>query len=194
MFQTSATNTNKAVSLIPFYEMHHQHYIVYWDKFTTEGWKEKKREYEAELERQEEIKVRTIDMLRVGEMQPERDHNFKGEKTNTGEAFGRRWRDANDGGWFSFTLGTKGNKNLELVNTYWGSDNGSRNFDIFIDDVKIASQKLQSEKPNEFFDVYYHIPESLLEGKQVVTIKLQAMPGSTAGGLFDCRLLKAADQ
>ncbi|MDQ2719466.1 MAG: glycoside hydrolase family 127 protein [Bacteroidota bacterium] len=193
MFQTSATSAARPVSLIPFYEMHYQHYIVYWDKFTTAGWNEKKKEYEAELKRQEEIKAMTVDMLRVGEMQPERDHNFKGEKTNTGKAFGRRWRDANEGGWFSFTLNTKGYKNLQLVDTYWGSDNGNRNFDILIDDVKIASQKLQAEKPNEFFDVYYDIPESLLEGKQEITVRLQAMPGSTLGGLFDCRLLKKGD-
>ncbi|MDQ6844277.1 MAG: glycoside hydrolase family 127 protein, partial [Bacteroidota bacterium] len=138
----------------------------------------------------EEIKERTVDMLRIGEMQPERDHNFKGEKTNTGEAFGRKWRDAGDGGWFSFTLDTKGNTNLQLVCSYWGSDNGNRNFDILVDDVKIASQKLESEKPNNFFDVYYDIPEKLLEGKQQVTIKFQALPGMMAGGLFGCRLLK----
>ncbi len=190
VFQTSATNGDEKVSLIPFYEMHHQHYIVYWDKFTTEGWNEKKKEYEAEIKRQEEMKARTVDMLRIGEMQPERDHNFKGEKTNTGEAFGRKWRDANDGGWFSFTLDTKGNTNLQLVCSYWGSDGGNRNFEILVDDVKIASQKLQSEKPNNFFDVSYDIPQKLLEGKQPVTIKLQALPGMTAGGLFGCSLLK----
>ncbi|MDQ6904875.1 MAG: glycoside hydrolase family 127 protein [Bacteroidota bacterium] len=192
MFKTSATNNNESFSLIPFYEMHHQHYIVYWDKFTEEGWNEKKKEYEAAIKREEEIKARTVDMIRIGEMQPERDHEFKGEKTNTGEAFGRKWRDASDGGWFSFTLDTKGDTNLEMICTYWGSDSGNRNFDILIDDVKIASQKLQSEKPNEFFDVTYAIPAKLLEGKKQVTIKFQALPGSMAGGVFGCRLLKLA--
>ncbi len=192
LFKTSATNNGETISLIPFYEMHYQHYIVYWDKFTTEGWNERKKEYEAELKRQEEIKARTIDMIRIGEMQPERDHNFKGEKTNTGEALGRKWRDASNGGWFSFTLGTKGNSNLQLVCTYWGSDYGGREFEILIDDVKIASQKLESEKPNQFFDVYYDIPEKLLQDKKSITIKFKAMPGKIAGGLFDCRLLRKA--
>ncbi len=189
LFKTSATNDGETVSLIPFYEMHYQHYIVFWDKFTTEGWNEKKKEYEAELKRQEEIKARTIDMIRIGEMQPERDHNIKGEKTNTGEAFGRKWRDASDGGWFSFTLDTKGNSDLQLVCTYWGNDYGNREFEILVDDVKIASQKLESEKPNQFFDVYYGIPEKLLQDKKSITIKFQAMPGKMAGGLFDCKLL-----
>ena len=190
MFQTSATNNNKSIFLIPFYDMHHQHYIVYWDEFTTDGWNEKKKEYQAELKREEKIKARTTDEIRPGEMQAERDHNFKGEKTNTGEAFGRKWRDAGDGGWFSFTLDTKSNNNLQLACTYWGSDNGNRDFDILVDDVKIASQKLESEKPNQFFDVYYTIPDSVLQHKQFMTVKFQALPGKMAGGLFGCKLLK----
>src|SRR6185312_3527820 len=32
IFQTSATNNDQNILLIPFYQMHHQHYIVYWDK------------------------------------------------------------------------------------------------------------------------------------------------------------------
>lgn len=190
MFQTSGTNNNESFSLIPFYEMHHQHYTVYWDKFTSAGWNEKKKEYETELKRQEDIKARTVDMIRIGEMQSERNHNFKGKKTNTGEAFGRKWRDASVDGWFSFTLDTKHSKDLQLVCTYWGSDNGNRSFIILIDDVKIASQKLESEKPNQFFDVYYDIPDNLVEGKQQITVKFQAQPCKMASGLFGCSLLK----
>ncbi|MEO8416809.1 MAG: beta-L-arabinofuranosidase domain-containing protein [Ginsengibacter sp.] len=190
LFETASTNNKETILMKPFYELHHQHYIVYWDKFTTEGWNKKKKEYEAELKRQEEIKARTVDMVRIGEMQPERDHNFKGEKTNTGEAFGRKWRDASGGGGFSFTLDTKGNNDLQLACTYWGSDNGNRNFEILIDNVKIATQKLASEKPNEFFDMMYDIPGNLLQNKKMITVRFQALPGSMAGGLFGCALLK----
>lgn len=189
IFQTSATNDDKSISLIPFYQMHHQHYIVYWDKFTTGGWTEKKKEYEVEIKRQEEIKAHTVDEVRIGEMQPERDHNFKGEKTNTGDAFGRKWRDASEGGWFSFTLDTKGETNLELNVTYWGGDGGNRNFDILIDGIKIASQKLNAEKPNDFIDKVYDIPAKLLEVKNQITVRFQALPESMAGGVFGCKLL-----
>lgn len=190
-FQITATNDQKNISLIPFYEAYNSRYIVYFDKFTTDAWAAKKKEYEAELKRQEAIKARTVDVMRIGEMQPERDHNLKGEHTNTGEAFNRKWRDAVNGGWFSFTMNTQGNAALQLICTYWGSDGGNRNFDILADDVKIASQQLEKEKPNEFFDVTYNIPEELVKNKQTITIKFQARPGNTAGGVFGCRLLKA---
>ncbi len=114
-FRTTSTNDTKDITLIPFYEMYDRHYIVYWDKFTTDAWAQKKKEYEAELKRQEEIKARTVDIMRIGEMQPERDHNLQGENTNTGEAFNRKWRDATNGGWFSFTLNTQGYSKLQLV-------------------------------------------------------------------------------
>src|SRR6185437_17162561 len=113
----------------------------------------------------------------------------KGEKTNTGDAFGRKWRDASEGGWFSFTLDTKGATNLELNVTYWGGDGGNRNFDILIDGVKIASQKLNAEKPNDFIDKAYDIPAKLLNGKNQITDRFQALPESMAGGVFGCKLL-----
>ncbi len=193
LFKTVATNDSKAVSLIPFYAMHDQHYIVYWDVFTKDEWTAKKQVYEAELKRLEDLEKRTVDIMRIGEMQPERDHNLQGEKTNTGEAFNRKWRDAVDGGWFSFTLNTKSNTNLQLNCTYWGSDGGNRVFDILVDGVKITTQKLESEKPNTFFDAVYNIPSNLLAGKQIITVKFQAQPSKTAGGLFGCSLVKIVE-
>ncbi len=64
--------------MILFYEIYDRHYIVYWDKFNTDAWAQKKKEYEAELKRQEEIKARTVDIMRIGEMNTfERDHNLQ---------------------------------------------------------------------------------------------------------------------
>ena len=50
------------------------------------------------------LEDRTIDRLRLGEMQPERDHSFAGEHLQGGEAHGRQWRSAEDGGYFSFVM------------------------------------------------------------------------------------------
>ncbi|RZK33571.1 MAG: hypothetical protein EOO61_15085, partial [Hymenobacter sp.] len=35
--------------------------------------------YDAEKKKQQEMELRTMDVLRPGEMQPERDHNFTSE-------------------------------------------------------------------------------------------------------------------
>ncbi|MBC7829576.1 MAG: glycoside hydrolase family 127 protein [Chitinophagaceae bacterium] len=188
-FLAFAENKNKNVSLVPFYRMHHQRHAVYWDVFTNEQWKQKKQEYEIELQRIEELKKRTVDEMRIGEMQPERDHNLQGKNTETGEAFGRKWRHASNGGWFSFDMAVSDNSPLQLLCTYWGSDRG-REFEIWIDGEKIATQKLSGEKPNEFMDIYYTIPSPLVKGKSKINIRFQAIPSSTAGGLFGCRIIK----
>lgn len=191
-FHTLQVGHPADTTLIPFYRMHHRRYGVYWDLFTEEEWKQRETAYLNERKRLRELEERTIDVLRIGEMQPERDRNLKGEKTGAGEFMGRKWRHAVDGGWFSFDLKIQPNTLSDLVCTYWGSDSGSRTFDVLIDGVKIATQKLQNNKPGEFFVETYPIPVSQLRGKDKITVRFQAHPGCMAGGVFGCRLVKRA--
>ena len=68
---------------------------------------------------------------------------------------------------------------------------GNRVFDILVDETKVATQKLDRNRPDEFFDGLYRIPAELIQGKDKVTIRFQAHPGAWAGGVFGCRVLKA---
>jgi len=189
-FETYNVGRPHDVELIPFYEMHHHRYGVYWDFFTVEQWEKHYADLLAELKRLHELKARTIDTLRIGEMQPERDHNVTGENTAAGEFNGRKWRHATDGGWFSFEMAVLPDEPVDLLCTYWGSDRGPRTFDILVDGAKIATQSLNDNRPGEFFDVAYPLAADLTKGKQKVTVKLQAHPGEWAGGLFGCRTMK----
>ena len=181
--------------LVPFYAIQNEREIVYWDKYNDAQWSQKKKDYEEELKKKKELESRTIDVMRVGEMQPERDHNMKGEKTNTGTMGEYKWRDASDGGYFSFTLKTDGgNVPQQLVCTYWGSDGGGRDFEILVDGKRIATQVLNASKPNQFIDAAYDIPSELLQGKKEITVTFQAHKGNTAGGLFGCRMVKAKEE
>jgi DUF1680 family protein len=191
-FETYNVGRPHDVELIPFYEMHHHRYGVYWDFFTVEQWEKRYADFIAELKRLREVKARTIDTLRIGEMQPERDHNVTGEKTGPGEFNGRKFRHATDGGWFSFEMAVLPEEPAELLCTFWGSERGPRTFDILIDGTKIATQSLNNDRPGEFFDVAYPVPIELTKGKQKVTVKLQAHRGNFAGGLFGCRTMKKA--
>ncbi len=188
-FETFNVGRPRDVELIPFYEMHHRRYGVYWDFFTVEQWEKRYADFIAELKRLRELKARTIDLLRIGEMQPERDHNVTGEKTGAGEFNGRKFRHATDGGWFSFEMAVLPEESTELLCTFWGSEQGPRTFDVLIDGTKIATQSLQNDRPGEFFDLAYAIPVELTRGKQKATVKLQAHPGNFAGGLFGCRTM-----
>ena len=61
-----------------------------------------------------------------------------------------------------------------------------------MDGQVIATQKLEQNRPNEFFDVSYPVPVELTRGKGKVTVRFQAKPGKWAGGLFGVRMVKVA--
>ena len=97
-FRTVGVGRPRDVTLSPFYRMHHKRYAVYWDLFTPQQWVAREADYKAELERVRRLEAMTVDFAQPGEMQPERDHNMQGERTDDGRTFGSqvatraRWR------------------------------------------------------------------------------------------------------
>jgi hypothetical protein len=187
-----APGASGGVTLEPFYAMHGgQPYQVYFDRFTPAQWKEKEADYAAELARQRVLAARTVDFVVPDSEQSERDHAMRGEKTAAGDFGDRQWRHATDGGWFSWQLKVLPDQPQELWVTYWGSDGGNRVFDILVDGQKIATQHLENNKPDKFYDEVYRLPAGLLTGKQTISVKFQAHPGAWAGGVFGGRVMKA---
>ncbi len=189
-FRTAGVGRPRDVDLTPFHRLHDRRYTVYLDRFSREEWARREAAIRAEQERERQLAARTVDQLRIGEMQPERDHRLQGDKTSAGEALGRKWRHAIDGGWFSFELQADPARDTELLCTFWGGETGRRKFDILVDGVWIATQTLLNNQPGRFFDVVYPIPAPLTRGKNKVTVKFQAQPDNWAGGLFGARLLR----
>ncbi len=187
-FRTVGIGHPEDLTLIPFYRMHHQRHIVYWDVFTPAQWEAHQAAYRAEEERLRALEARTIDFVQPGEMQPERDHAFDGENSRHGTHLDRKWRDAADGGWFAFTLKADPDKPVALICTYWGSDAGQRTFDILVDDTVIATETLNRPAPETFVDIAYPIPAELTRGKTATRITFQAHPGNMAGGVFGLRM------
>ena len=189
-FRTVAVGRPRDVTLSPFYRIHDKRYAVYWDQFTPQQWVSREADYKAELERARQLDAMTIDFAQPGEMQPERDHNFQGEHAEAGEHSSRKWRHARDGGWVSFDLKVAPDKPVSLVCTYWGGETGARTFDIMADGVKIATQSLQNDRPGQFFEVTYAIPEQLTRDKTRITVRFQAWPGNIAGGFYGLRVIR----
>jgi DUF1680 family protein len=186
-FRTPGQENAAGVTLEPFYKMHGgRHYVVYWDVLTPEQWQARQKREEAERARRKELEARTVDVVRPGD---ERGHKMKGERTASGEFDGRHWRHATDGGWFSYEMKVQPDRPQSLLVTYWGSDGGNRVFDILVDGTRVATQKLQYNKPDTFYDETYSIPPELTRGKQTVTVKFQAQPDRWAGGVFEVRVV-----
>ncbi len=191
LFRTVNAARPYEATLVPFYQIQDERQIVYWDYYTDTDWEKRKAAYEEAQQLKKDLENRTVDVMRIGEMQPERDHNMKGENTSTGSMGENKWRDARDGGWFSFDMKVADAAIAQnLVCMYWGSDAG-REFDILVDGKRIATQVLNNGKPNQFIYEEYKLPAELLQNKNSVTITFQSPKGGIAGGLFGCRIVKA---
>jgi hypothetical protein len=145
------------------------------------------------LHARKELAPRTRDQVLIADADSERAHGLKGERTSSGEFEGQRWRHATDGGWFGFDLAVDPEGRSALLCTYWGDDGGGRRFRVVVDGETIANQVLEQSRPGQFFDVEYAIPEALTRGKAKVAVRFQAEPGATAGGVFDLRIVRAAE-
>jgi hypothetical protein len=182
------------LTLEPFYSMHGgRPYQVYFDRFTPGQWKTREAEYAVEMARQRELNARTVDFVVPDREQSERDHKMQGERTGAGDFQDRKWRHATEGGWFSWHLKVLPDQPQELWVTYWGSDGGNRVFDVFVEGEKLATQRLENNRPNNFYDEVYQLPRKLLAGKSSITVKFQAHPNSSAGGVFGARIMKQTE-
>ena len=152
-----------------------------------------------EWRRIEDLESKSIDFVLVGDAQSEKAHRLAGKDSRTGIFQGRQWRDAGEGANFSYELKVSTEAPSALVVTYWGGDEGNRVFDILANETKLATQKLESSRPNEFIEVVYPLPFSLVQGKtdsqgqkvERVTVRFQAHPGALAGGIFGLRTTRA---
>jgi DUF1680 family protein len=188
-FVTVNTGKPRDIELKPFYSIYNRRYSVYWDLFNEEGWNIRQAEYKTKLERTKKIKEATIDFVQPGEMQPERNHNFKGENTNPG-GFKERANRESRSGWFSYDMKIKPDIPVALIVEYWGGFPGAKTFDILIDDKVVATDNISGKKEGEFINVQYDIPEEISYGKSKVTVKFQAHPHNTAGPVFGVRTIK----
>lgn len=189
-FKTKGVGEPKDVSLIPFYAMHHQHYIVYWDLFTTAEWKDTQEAYKNELKRLQELDKITVDHIALGEMQPERDHNLHGKDIGTGMSHRKKWRAAWIGGWFEFEMKLLPDVPQDLRVTYWGGETAHLEFDIYVDGKVLARQHLYQNSPNRFFEAVYRLPEHFWKGKDKVSIRFKGVPGNWTGAVYNARITK----
>jgi uncharacterized protein len=183
-FRVPGRGQGEGVVLEPLYKMHgDRHFVVYWDLVPADQWAAKEAEYEAAAAKRKEIEARVVDAVKPGNEQNERDHNVKGEHTSLRVINDRKSRQATESGWFSWDLKVFPDKPQQLRITCWGGDTFNGIFDIFIDDAKLVTHRLVN-KPGQFLDQIFALPPEMLDAKDKVTIKFQALPGAVAGGVF----------
>ncbi|MFW6043316.1 MAG: beta-L-arabinofuranosidase domain-containing protein [Marinilabiliaceae bacterium] len=182
----------KDLRLKPFYRIHDARYMVYWRTGSEAELRETREKLKQQEQKVQELEKRTIDQVATGEQQPESEHNFRGEETETGVHEDRHWRHAT--GWFAYDLNDPENEAEVLRITYFGED-ADRTFDILINDEVIETVTLDGSQGDEFFHVDYPVADSIKnaapEGR--LTVKFRAHEGSVAGGVYDVRLMRGEE-
>jgi uncharacterized protein len=124
-------------------------------------------------------------------MQPERDHNLKAsERSYVDQALGRNGREARSGNYFAFDMKVTPGVPNKLMLTYIGDDK-NRKFDIKVDDFLIATVDWKGGVSGKFYDVEYPLQDSLLVGKSMVNVRIEANYEMTEGRVFGCRTIKS---
>jgi DUF1680 family protein len=183
-FRTEGIGRPQDVTLKPFYQIHRQRYAVYWKLLPETEWQAEAAQFAAETARRMAEESRVVDVVRAGEEQSERDHKMQGEKTQTGDSYGFKWREAT--GWFSYEVKVLPGRPLDLVASLRGGKQSAGDFDLFVDGQAVMAQP----SPNGANDVVFPLSPALTQGKQSVVVKFVAHPGKSIAGLGSLRVLR----
>ncbi len=102
-----------SLTLQPFFEIHDARYQMYFQTFNKTAFEN----YQASIKQKEAeqlaLEARTIDRVNCGEQQPEVDHNYKGERSNSGYDDEQFWR--NTRSYISYQLSNKNKQGKTLI-------------------------------------------------------------------------------
>lgn len=165
-----------SLQLEPFFEVHDSRYQMYFQNYSKEEYKEK----QALLKQQEidalAIDAKTVDKINCGEQQPEVDHLYKGEKSNSGYDEGKFWR--NTRSYISYQLQNKNNAGefLEIS---------------VLDDLKLENIIiLINEKPVDIVSSENKIIRINVKKLETVNIKIMAKEGKLSPKFYQIRIVK----
>ena len=185
------TTNNAHPEFQPFSRIHDSRYMIYWMWLTPSQYVSYLDSLEIVEKEKMELQKRTVDFVAPGEQQPEADHQMEKEKSNSGTFHDQFWRDARNGGYFSYNMATNSETGLSLMVRYWGAEWGNRKFDIFIDDEKLITEDNTGRwNQSRFQEVKYDIPDTMVKDKTHIRVKFRALPGNSAGAIYYIRLIK----
>jgi DUF1680 family protein len=179
----------EALTLVPFFRQYDRRTAVYFPRFTEAQWKAEAAAYGAAQRDKAALDARTVDVLHLGEMQPERDHDFRSNHSDLFSWGGRSARQLpwGMGNYMEFSLAVRPGPML-LSALYWGEE-VNKNFDISIEGTRIANERRAVPPEKRFVGVDYSIPEALTRGKDKVVVRFETR--GTDAFVYEARTLEA---
>ncbi|MGA1798973.1 glycoside hydrolase family 127 protein [Sphingomonas sp. 4RDLI-65] len=172
----------------PFFAQYDRRTAVYLPTFSPADWASAKDGYlKAQSERQAFAR-RTVDVVYLGEMQPERDHGFTATRAETVQLHGRSARKLRRGDTLSLTLQRRpGPALLRIV--YWGTDVGDRSLAIRVDGTLLATETRSVPATEGFVEVDYPLRSAGEQGKAQAIVTFTSQRGDI--DIYEVRMLAA---
>lgn len=173
--------------LVPFFNLYDRRMAVYFPSFTPERWaRDEASFHKAQAERAALVR-RTVDVIQLGEQQPEQDHKFATNRSDLrswqGRAARALWWGA--GNHIEFDLATRPGP-LTLSVLYWGQD-VKKHFTISINGTPIATERRAVPAEARFVAVDYPIPPALTADKAKVRVRFDNLAGEVP--IYEVRML-----
>lgn len=163
------------LTLQPFYEVHDARYQMYFPTFTNAAYAQQQarlRQQEAEALALEAI---TVDKVNCGEQQPEVDHAYKGEKSDSGYDDERFWRRTRS--YFSYQFQNKGlaGKSISVS---------------ALENINPETVRFQiDDTPAEILSVEGNVIRLKMVSNDVITLKVIALSGKSTPRINQIRIL-----
>ncbi|PSJ40672.1 glycoside hydrolase family 127 protein [Allosphingosinicella deserti] len=186
----AAAAVPRPATLRPFFTQYDRRTAVYFPRFGEAQWREQEAGFVAAQAERRALEARTIDLVHLGEMQPERDHAFRSNQSDLISFEGRSGRQVwwGTGNYLEVAMDVKSGP-LLLRAVYWGEE-VDKNFTIAVDGTIIAEERRKMAPSKAFVSVDYPIPEALIRGKAKIVVRIETR-GSDAP-VYELRTLRAA--
>ncbi|HVI99986.1 MAG TPA: glycoside hydrolase family 127 protein [Sphingomonas sp.] len=179
-------------TLVPFFAQYDRRTAVYFPTFTAERWAKEEAAFVAGQRAKAALAKRTVDVLQLGEQQPEQDHAFASNQSDLLSWGGRSGRQAwwGVGNWLEFDLAVRPGP-MALRALYWGEET-NKDFVILVNGEQIAVERRAEAPVKEFVAKDYPIPPALTRGKSKVRVRIETR--GTDAPVYEVRMLEAEPQ
>lgn len=170
VFECSSEVASTTFELIPFNRIHFNRYAIYFPLY------KQMKDYQAVYDQEkktilenEMLQANTVDHVLIQSPLSESDHKLAGVNMDWGEAYGRSWRHASNGGYFMYQMAVLPDVPQSLYMQFINTDGGARVFDVLVDGKQIAT--IDRCQPKDIPDLFYYevvpLPKELLSRKEI---------------------------
>jgi DUF1680 family protein len=191
-FRAEGEGRPRDLRLRPFYSLFDRHHSVYFRLLTPSAWAARPDGAKAQAETRKALDARTVDSVLVGSGADEARRGLEESRSDAWWLEGRPCRSARGDGWFSYLLAVPRDGPAVLRATYWGGETRRHRFEVRVEGEPIATQSLFDDRPGEFLEVEYPIPERLIRGRERVRVSFRPVAGGSTGAVFEARVVRPA--